>query len=190
MSGETRTGPSFGRTVWLLLRSARKRAAGRRNRQQQLLGNRSGGRATNWSGFGFAAAVFFMALINGAAAFVSYYLARLAPGATLPTEQTSAMITLFTASLAVLLLVARPLVWCKSLLVGTMAGLFVLVTVLPAGRRYFQLQFGAWQQTALSFGVAVVAAAVLELVWRWSQAKEAKIISAEDHTHGAAYGPN
>ena len=113
-------------------------------------------------------------LINGAAAFVSYYLARLAPGATLPTEQTSAMITLFTASLAVLLLVARPLVWWKSVLVGTMAGLFVLAMVLPAGRKFFQLQFGAWQQTAASFGVAVVAAVLLELLWRWSRAKEAE----------------
>jgi cation-transporting ATPase E len=118
-------------------------------------------------------------LINGAAAFVSYYLARLAPGATLPTEQTSAMITLFTASLAVLLLVARPLLWWKSLLVGTMAGLFVLALVLPVGRRFFQLQFGAWQQTAASFGVAVVAAVVLELLWRWSQAREAELTTEE-----------
>ena len=113
-------------------------------------------------------------LVNGGAAFVSYYLARLAPGATLPTEQTSAMITLFTASLAVLLLVARPLLWWKSLLVGTMAGLFVLVTVLPYGRKFFQLQFGAWQQTVLSFAVAVVAAVVLEILWRWSRAKDAE----------------
>jgi len=117
-------------------------------------------------------------LVNGGAAFVSYYLARLAPGATLPTEQTSAMITLFTASLAVLLLVARPLLWWKSLLVGTMAGLFVLVTVLPYGRKFFQLQFGAWQQTVLSFAVAVVAAVVLEILWRWSRAKDAE--DAED----------
>jgi len=118
-------------------------------------------------------------LVNGGAAFVSYYLARLAPGATLPTEQTSAMITLFTASLAVLLLVARPLLWWKSLLVGTMAGLFVLVTVLPYGRKFFQLQFGAWQQTVLSFAVAVVAAVVLEILWRWSRAKDAEARVAE-----------
>jgi len=113
-------------------------------------------------------------LINGAAAFISYYLARLAPGATLSTEQTSAMITLFTASLAVLLLVARPLVWWKILLVGTMAGLFVLVSALPAGRKFFQLQYGAWQQTVLSFAVAAVAAVVLEILWRWARAKDAE----------------
>ena len=124
-------------------------------------------------------------LLNGAAAFVSYYLARLAPGATLPTEQTSAMITLFTASLAVLLLVARPLVWWKSLLVGTMAGLFVLVCLLPAGRRIFQMQFGAWQQTLQSFGVAVAAALGLEVLWRWSRARDAEL-HAEVHAGGRA----
>ncbi|HWG25395.1 MAG TPA: HAD-IC family P-type ATPase [Actinospica sp.] len=121
-------------------------------------------------------------LINGAASFVSYYLARLAPGATLPTEQTSAMITLFTASLAVLLLIARPLVWWKAALVGTMAGLFVLVTVLPVGRRIFQLQFGAWQQTVLSFAVAAVAAVVLEILWRWARARDVETTRTAEPT--------
>ena len=128
-------------------------------------------------------------LVNGAAAFVSYYLARLAPGATLPTEQTSAMITLFTASLAVLLLIARPFVWWKSVLVGAMAGLFVLVTLLPAGRRFFQLQFAAWQQTVVSLAVAVVAAAVLEGLWRWSRAKDAETLAREERAaRGAVEG--
>jgi cation-transporting ATPase E len=121
-------------------------------------------------------------LINGAASFVSYYLARLAPGATLPTEQTSAMITLFTASLAVLLLVARPFVWWKTVLVGTMAGLFVLVAVLPAGRRIFQFEFGAWQQTVLSFAVAAVAAVVLEILWRWARARDAETTRTAEPT--------
>jgi cation-transporting ATPase E len=114
-------------------------------------------------------------LINGVAAFVSYYLARLAPGATLPTEQTSAMITLFAVSLSVLLLVARPLIWWKALLVGTMAGLFVLVCLVPAGRRFFQLQFGAWEQTIVSLAVAAVAAFGLEALWRWSRAKDKEL---------------
>ena len=121
-------------------------------------------------------------LITGAASFVSYYLARLAPGATLPTEQTSAMITLFTASLAVLLLVARPLVWWKTILVATMAGLFVLVGVLPVGRRIFQLDFGAWQQTVLSFAVAAVAAVVLEIVWRWARARDVETTRTAEPT--------
>jgi cation-transporting P-type ATPase E len=128
-------------------------------------------------------------LVNGAAAFVSYYLARLAPGATLLVEQTSAMITLFTASLAVLLLIARPFVWWKSVLVGAMAGLFALVTLLPAGRRFFQLQFGAWQQTVVSLAVAVVAAAVLEGLWRWSRATDAETLAREERAaRGAVEG--
>ncbi|HEX4789398.1 MAG TPA: HAD-IC family P-type ATPase, partial [Actinospica sp.] len=127
-------------------------------------------------------------LVNGAAAFVSYYLARIAPGATLPTEQTSAMITLFTASLAVLLLVARPLLWWKALLVGTMAALFVLVCVIPAGRSFFQLRFGAWQQTLLSFGVAAAAAVGLEVLWRWSRARDAELHAAESGEQAAEPG--
>jgi cation-transporting ATPase E len=128
-------------------------------------------------------------LVNGAAAFVSYYLARLAPGATLPTEQTSALITLFTASLAVLLMVARPFVWWKTVLVGAMAGLFVLVTLIPSGRRFFQLQFGAWPQTVVSLAVAAVAAGVLEGLWRWSRAKDAETLAREERTaRGAVEG--
>ncbi|WP_051450591.1 HAD-IC family P-type ATPase [Actinospica robiniae] len=106
-------------------------------------------------------------LITGAAAFVSYYLARLPPGATLPTEQTAAMITLFTASLYVLILVARPFVWWKAVLVATMVGLFVLVSVFPAGRRFFQLEYGGWQQVLTSLAVAACAAVALELLYRW-----------------------
>lgn len=111
-------------------------------------------------------------LVNGAAAFVSYYLARLAPGATLPTEQTSAMITLFTVSLAVLLLVARPFVWWKAVLVATMAALFVLVSLIPAGRRFFQLQYGGWEQVLTSLAVAGCAAVVLEMLWRWARSHD------------------
>ena len=123
-------------------------------------------------------------LVNGAAAFLSYHLARLAPDRSLPTEQTSAMITLFAASLAVLVLVARPFVWWKWVLVGTMAGLFVLVTVLPAGRRFFQLRFGAWEQTVVSLAVAAVAAAMLEALWRWSRAKDVESTAREQRAAG------
>jgi cation-transporting ATPase E len=111
-------------------------------------------------------------LVTGAAAFVSYYLARLAPGASLPAEQTSAMITLFTASLAVLVLVALPFVWWKTLLVAAMAGLFVLVSAVPAGRRIFQLEYGGWEQIAMSLAVAGCAAVVLALLWRWARSRD------------------
>ncbi len=61
---------SFWWTVRLLLGAARKRAVGRRKRQQELLNARAKKNATNWGGAGFALTVLFMAILNGFAAFV------------------------------------------------------------------------------------------------------------------------
>jgi membrane protease YdiL (CAAX protease family) len=69
MTSELHGPPSFWRTVWLLLGAARKRSAGRRKRQQELLSSRSGKKATDWSGLGFAFAVLFMLILNIVAAF-------------------------------------------------------------------------------------------------------------------------
>jgi cation-transporting ATPase E len=113
-------------------------------------------------------------LIAGAASFTSYYLARLEPGARLEVEQTAAMVTLFTVGLWVLTLVARPLVWWKAVLVAAMAGGFLLVALVPLGRRIFDLHFGAWQQTATSLAVAGCAAIALELLWRFDTRREAR----------------
>ncbi len=70
MTSEFRGPPSFWRTVRLLLGATRKRAAGRRKRQQELLRQRAPKNSTDWSGLSFAAAVFFMAVLNSGAAFV------------------------------------------------------------------------------------------------------------------------
>jgi membrane protease YdiL (CAAX protease family) len=70
MNSEMRSGPSFWRTVGLLLGAARKRAVGRRTRQQQLLQSRAGKNSANWGGLGFALIAFFMAGLNVGAAFV------------------------------------------------------------------------------------------------------------------------
>ena len=69
MTSDRPSPPGFWTTVWLLLRAARKRAAGRRERQQELLNQRKGGSATDWSGLGFFLAIIFMAVLNGIAAF-------------------------------------------------------------------------------------------------------------------------
>ncbi len=73
MSNELPPPPSFWKTVRLLLGAARKRAAGRRVRQQELLRERSGRQSsTDWSSVGFAFAVLFMVILNvGVAYFVS-----------------------------------------------------------------------------------------------------------------------
>jgi membrane protease YdiL (CAAX protease family) len=70
MSSEFRAGPSFWSTLWLLLGAARKRAAGRRKRQQELLSNRAGKNATNWGRVGFFFTIVIMLVLNGLAAFV------------------------------------------------------------------------------------------------------------------------
>src|SRR5580658_3895561 len=61
----------YWKTVRLLLGAARQRSKGRQKRQQELLRNRSGGRAGNWSGLGFGLSVFFMLLLNVLAAIAT-----------------------------------------------------------------------------------------------------------------------
>jgi cation-transporting P-type ATPase E len=109
-------------------------------------------------------------LIAGTAAFLSYYLSRHEPGARLATEQTAAMVTLFTVSLWVLTLVARPLNRWKLLLVAVMAGAFALVAATDVGRRAFDLEFGGGRQIGTSLVVAGCAAVALDLLWRWAHA--------------------
>jgi membrane protease YdiL (CAAX protease family) len=69
MKKELSVPPSFGRTVRLLLGAARKRAAGRTLRQRELFRERASRGSTDWSGFGFAVTVLFMAILNIVAAF-------------------------------------------------------------------------------------------------------------------------
>jgi membrane protease YdiL (CAAX protease family) len=60
----------FWTTVRLLLGASRKRAAGRRKRQQELLQSRAGKPSTDWSVLGFAFGILLMAILNVIAAFV------------------------------------------------------------------------------------------------------------------------
>jgi cation-transporting ATPase E len=118
-------------------------------------------------------------LIAGTASFISYYLARLEPGARLAVEQTSAMVTLFAVGIWVLTLVARPLAWWKTALIAVMAGGFALVALLPAGRRIFDLHFGGWQQTLTALAVAGCAAVALEVLWRIDARRSARLPTSD-----------
>jgi membrane protease YdiL (CAAX protease family) len=76
MSATAGASPGFFRIVWILLGIARRRAAGRLRRQQQLLNQRAGKRAMNWGVLGFAVAILFMAMINAlGASFVDFAVA-------------------------------------------------------------------------------------------------------------------
>jgi membrane protease YdiL (CAAX protease family) len=58
----------YWRIVWLLLSTARKRAAGRNRQQTRLFRNRAGHGAANWSAAGFVLFVLLMAGLNALAA--------------------------------------------------------------------------------------------------------------------------
>lgn len=62
----------FWPTVWLLLRSARRRSEGRKLRQAQLLNQRGGKNASSYGWLGTALGVLFMALVHGLAAGTLY----------------------------------------------------------------------------------------------------------------------
>ncbi len=71
MTLATQTPAGFWRTVRVLLGAARRRANGRRRRQRELLAQRTGRQAsTDWSFFGTAVTVLFMAILNAGAGFV------------------------------------------------------------------------------------------------------------------------
>jgi membrane protease YdiL (CAAX protease family) len=61
--------PGFWRTVRLLLSATRRRAAGRRKRQQELFRQKARKNAMDWGGLGTAMTVVFMAALNIMAAF-------------------------------------------------------------------------------------------------------------------------
>lgn len=62
--------PDFWRIVRLLLGSARKRAVGRQNRQQELMRHRAKKSAFNFPVLGLVATIAMMAFLNGGAAYV------------------------------------------------------------------------------------------------------------------------
>lgn len=67
MTGSAAIG--FWRTVYLLLRTSRRRATGRGRRQQELLSQRQGRSATNWGSLAILLGIVVMAVLHGAAAF-------------------------------------------------------------------------------------------------------------------------
>ena len=64
------TPPNFWQTVLILLAATRRRTRGRRNRQQELLNQRTKGNGTDWGGIGLLFSVLFSLLLNSFAAFL------------------------------------------------------------------------------------------------------------------------
>ncbi|MFF8099797.1 HAD-IC family P-type ATPase [Streptomyces sp. NPDC016640] len=103
------------------------------------------------------------------ATFATYLIARwhyTGEGA-LDAETSAATLTLFLISMWVLAIVARPYTWWRVGLVAVMGAGFLLVLVVPWLQEFFALRLVGMTMPWVAVGVAAVAAATLELLWRW-----------------------
>ncbi|MGW2961627.1 HAD-IC family P-type ATPase [Streptomyces sp. NPDC001220] len=108
-------------------------------------------------------------VVAGVATFVTYLLARhyyTGPG-SLDAETSAATLTLFLISMWVLAIIARPYTWWRVALVVSMGVAFVFVLAVPALQSFFALKLVGVAMPWTAVGVAVVASAVLEVLWKW-----------------------
>jgi cation-transporting P-type ATPase E len=121
--------------------------------------------ASNRSRPGFVGRVLRFAIPAGiacaAATFAAYLAAVLTPTDSLTADRTTATIALFATATWVLVLVARPYTWWRIGMIIAMVAGFVLVFVLPAGRRYFALGLHSPRDLLVALIAAVIAGAVL-----------------------------
>jgi cation-transporting ATPase E len=108
-------------------------------------------------------------VVAAIATFVTYLIARhhyTGPGA-LDAETSAATLTLFLISMWVLAIIARPYTWWRLALVAAMGLAFVLVLAVPGLQHFFALKLVGATMPWIAVGISVVAAAALELLWRW-----------------------
>ncbi|MGC4997877.1 HAD-IC family P-type ATPase [Streptomyces sp. DT195] len=108
-------------------------------------------------------------LLAGVATFVTYLLARhhYTGADALAAETSAATLTLFLISMWVLAIIARPYTWWRLALVAAMGVAFLFVLTVPWLQDFFALRLVGNTMPWAAVGVAVVAAAALEVVWRW-----------------------
>ncbi|MFF7856716.1 HAD-IC family P-type ATPase [Streptomyces sp. NPDC007904] len=108
-------------------------------------------------------------VVAALATFATYLIARrhyTGEGA-LDAETSAATLTLFLISMWVLAIIARPYTWWRVGLVAAMGAAFLLVLVVPWLQEFFALKLVGMTMPWIAVGVAVVAAATLEFLWRW-----------------------
>jgi cation-transporting ATPase E len=108
-------------------------------------------------------------VVAGVATFVMYLIARhyYTGDGSLEAETSAATLTLFLVSMWVLAIIARPYTWWRICLVASMGGAFVLVLVVPKLQHFFALKLVGATMPWVAVLISVVAAAVLEFLWRW-----------------------
>ncbi|MFJ2949891.1 HAD-IC family P-type ATPase [Streptomyces sp. NPDC087226] len=107
-------------------------------------------------------------LVAALATFATYLLAReyYTGAGSLEAETSAATLTLFLISIWVLAIIARPYTWWRIGLVAAMGGAFVVVLVVPWLQHFFALKLVGMTMPWTAAGIAVVAAGMLELLWR------------------------
>jgi cation-transporting ATPase E len=108
-------------------------------------------------------------LIGFTAALLTYGLARFEDDLPLKEARTSATLVLVVVGLWVLVLLARPFNWWKTLLVGSMAGSVALILLIPPLSDFYALELPdarSLVQCALIAGGSIL---LLEIVWRTSR---------------------
>ncbi|CAM5468719.1 HAD-IC family P-type ATPase [Streptomyces purpurascens] len=108
-------------------------------------------------------------VVAAVATFATYLIARehYTGAGALDAETSAATLTLFLISMWVLAIIARPYTWWRIALVASMAGAFLLVLVVPWLQHFFALKLVGMTVPWIAVGIAAVAAATLELAWRW-----------------------
>ncbi|MEU4487445.1 HAD-IC family P-type ATPase [Streptomyces purpurascens] len=108
-------------------------------------------------------------VVAAVATFATYLIARehYTGAGALDAETSAATLTLFLISMWVLAIIARPYTWWRIALVASMAGAFLLVLVVPWLQHFFALKLVGMTVPWIAVGIAAVAAAALELAWRW-----------------------
>ncbi|TLS41825.1 HAD family hydrolase [Streptomyces montanus] len=113
--------------------------------------------------------------VAGLATFATYLIARehYTGREALDAETSAATLTLFLISLWVLAIIARPYTWWRIGLVAAMGAGFLIVLVVPWLQEVFALKLVGTTIPWSAVGIAVVAAATLELVWKWVGRRDA-----------------
>lgn len=108
-------------------------------------------------------------VVAGVATFVTYLLARhhYTGSGSLDAETSAATLTLFLVSMWVLAIIARPYTWWRIALVAAMGLAFLCVLMVPSLQHFFALKLVGVTMPWIAVGIAAVAAAALEVVWRW-----------------------
>ncbi|MCU1663435.1 MAG: ATPase, P-type (transporting), superfamily, subfamily [Pseudonocardia sp.] len=119
-------------------------------------------------------------VITGLATVVIYLLARADATATAVQQSTAAVVTLYLITTWVLVVVARPFVWWKVVMIAGSLVAFSYALLLPTlfGREFWQLDPGHGPTMLLALIVAVVGAVLVQLAARTNRRLEARRVGS------------